>query len=956
VPDDARHEGGAPAGPTPGRGRPGAVGPVDRAPGRPGSRRSLATLAALVAVILALPLWAGTMLRQKTLAEAEREIATQADIVAAATERRLQSLRYALKSLPVWIDGPALASSALDEDVHEALVRLTEAGATGIGFIALAPDGRLVATARGVTIPGAPTDHRDRPNLTTLGPTSPSGLAVSAPYAAMAEHVAGRPVVAISRMLPTGGWVQAIVPLDIGTTLLPPTTLGEGSSVWLIREDGQGVARWPGPMPLPSPRFEGTPLFTQALPDAAAGQMSGDCLLGGTGAISAYRSIAAFGLVVVVRRDRAAILEPWQTGVATTLAGLVIALVAVALLAWRASRATLALTRSEDRAALVADGLGLLLWSSDGRDALPRFHSRGAETITGYSIAALTSRPDFWRTVVVHPDDRARSEAIYAAADLAAGYEQTYRIVRADGAVRWVQSRAREAAAGGLVGVVEDVTAEKETQDRLARSEAELAEALRISGMGRWRLDLATQRFELSDVICQQFGIDVATFDPTIANIVALAVPEDRHVIETAFQQVRGGGETAEFEYRLRRPDGAVRQRWARAGLERDTAGRPAAIVGVCQDITERREAAAQLAHASRMAALGQLTGGIAHDVNNMLTVVSLNLDLLADDVVPGTMGAEALEAAQRAAAGGAALTAQLLAFARRQPLRPEAVDVAGLFDELRPMLARTLGRGVTTSVEAAPGTAPVMADAAQLRSALLNLAINARDAMPGGGTIRITAAPGEGGTVAFAVADQGSGMAKEVAARAFEPFFTTKPAGKGTGLGLSQVYGFVTQSQGTIAIDSAPGEGTVVRFALPVAMPRPAPAAAGGNALPPGAAVLVVEDEPQLRAALEAMCRGAGITVAVAASAAEALGRIEAGFRPDLLFTDLNLGPGPDGVALAAVARRRVPGLKVMFATGFAAEVELPDDVPLLRKPYAREALLAALAEALKTEAVPSL
>jgi PAS domain S-box-containing protein len=910
---------------------------------------------ALVAVTVAVPVWGGIVLRDRLLAEAEREIATQAEIVAAATERRLQSLRFALRGLPAWIDGPILASAGADQDVHEALVRMMEAGAADIGFIAIAPDGRLVATARGVVTPGAPLNHRAWPSLATLGPTTPSGLAVSAPYAASAHHIAGRPVVAIARALPNGGWVQAIVPLDVGTTLLPETDLGAGSSVWLIREDGQGVARWPGPMPLPTPRFDETPLFTSALPAAPSGVATGECLLGTTEAISAYRSLPAYGLIVVVRRDRDAILAPWRAGVATMLSGLAIALIAVALLAWRASRVTLALTRSEDRAAMVADGLGLLLWSSDGRGATPRFHSAGAETITGYSIGMLTSRPDFWREVVVHPDDRALSEARYAEADLSTGYAQTYRIVRADGAVRWVQSRARMAAAGGIVGVVEDVTVEKATQDRLARSEAELAEALRISGMGRWRFDLATQRFALAEATLQQYGVDSATFDPTISNLLALVLPEDRHVIEEAFLHVRDSGENTEFEYRLRRPDGVLRQRWARAGLECDALGQPTAIVGVCQDITARREAQAELAHASRMAALGQLTGGIAHDVNNMLTVVSLNLDLLADDVAPGTLAAEALDAARRAASGGAALTAQLLAFARRQPLRPEAVDVTVLFDDLRPMLARTLGRSVTTALAAAPGTAPVLADAAQLRSALLNLAINARDAMPEGGAIRITAGPAEGGSaVAFAVADEGTGMPKDVAARAFEPFFTTKPAGKGTGLGLSQVYGFVTQSHGTITIDSEPGEGTTVRFTLPVAMPRPAAVQGRAGSVPRGASVLVVEDEPELRAAVAAMCQGAGLSVAVAGNAAEALGRLEAGLVPDLLFTDINLGPGPDGVALAAVAQRRLPGLRVMFATGFAAEADLPEGAALLRKPYAREALLAALADILKPEPVP--
>jgi CheY-like chemotaxis protein len=206
---------------------------------------------------------------------------------------------------------------------------------------------------------------------------------------------------------------------------------------------------------------------------------------------------------------------------------------------------------------------------------------------------------------------------------------------------------------------------------------------------------------------------------------------------------------------------------------------------------------------------------------------------------------------------------------------------------------------------------------------------------------------------VAFAVADEGEGMPAEVAARAFEPFFTTKPSGKGTGLGLSQVYGFVTQSQGTIAIDSAIGAGTVVRFTLPAAGRERAEATPGGSATPRrGKRVLVVDDEVALRVAVAAMCRAAGLVVSEAENAAAAMALIEAGLVPDLLFTDINLGPGPDGVDLAKLVQRRLPKVRVLFATGFAAAADVPEGAALLRKPYAREALLAAIAAALDDKA----
>ncbi|MCU0985343.1 MAG: PAS domain-containing protein [Acetobacteraceae bacterium] len=918
-----------------------------------GMRARLAVVVAALAVfVLALPLWAGLMLRERIVTEAEREIATKADVAAVAVERRLQALRYALSGLPVWLDGPALEGGMFDAEVHLALQKLHAIGQQGLGFIVIAPSGRFVASAIGIDTPGAPSNALDRPNIATLGEMTPSGLTISAPYRAVAAHIAGRPALAISRSLPSGGWVQAIVHLDLGLGLLPATDLGAGSQVWLLREDGQAVATWPPPIAIPAPRFDAAAM--QARPMAGAVTLPGKAVdpFDEAAAIKAWRALPEFGLVLVVHRELSAVLAPWWVGMATILSAFGLALAAVAVLAWQATRTAAALSRSEDRAAMVANAMGLLLWSRPHYAAIPTHHNRGAEKLTGYSTEELTARPGVWRERVIHPDDRPQVALEVAGAARPSELHQTYRIIRKDGAVRWVEQRVRFMADGSLFGVVHDITPLKETQERLARREAELAEAMRISGLGNWRYEPATGAFSLSESICDQFGVDETSFNPTLENITALIVPEDRHVVGAAFARATETGEHVEFEYRLRRPDGTIRHRWARAAPETTGQGPTGAIVGVCQDVTERREAAAQLAQASRMAALGQFTGGIAHDVNNMLTVVSLNLDLLADEVTPGTLGAEALGAARSAAAGGAELTAQLLAFARRQPLNPAAVAVGPLFAELAPLLSRSLGQNVRPVLSVAPDTPAVLADAAQLRSALLNLAINARDAMPEGGTLRITAAPAkEEGFVAFAVADDGTGMPAEVAARAFEPFFTTKPSGKGTGLGLSQVYGFVTQSQGTIAIDSAAGAGTVVRFTLPVAVTAAGTEAAARPGPGRGLRVLVVEDEVALRVAIVAMCRSAGLVVSEAENAAAAMAQIEAGLVPDLLFTDVTLGPGPDGVTLAMLVRRRLPGVRVLFATGFTAEAEVPEGAALLRKPYAREALLAAIAEVLADE-----
>jgi PAS domain S-box-containing protein len=908
----------------------------------------------LVSLVVALPLWAGLMLRERIVAEAEREIATEADVGAIAVERRLQALRFALYGLPGWLDGPSLEGGLFDGEVHLALRKLHEVAQQGVGFIAIAPDGRFVASANAPQTPGMPSHVLDRPNITTLGAMTASGLTISAPYAASAAHVAGRPIVAISRALPAGGWVQVLVQLDIGVGLLAPVDLGVGGRALLLRDDGQTIALWPPPVTLPARRFAEATLEGRIMAGASVQPATPGDPFAEKQAITAWRALPEFGLVLVVTRDLAAVLAPWRVGMATILTAFLLALAAVAALAWKATRMAAALSRSEDRTALVADAMGLLLWSRPKVSAMATHHNSGAEPLTGYTTEELTARPGIWRDTVIHPEDRDRVRAEIEVAERPSQMHQTYRIIRKDGALRWVEQRLRFTADGSIFGVTYDITALKETQDRLARREAELAEAMRISGLTPWRYDPATDLFSIRDTVLEQYGVDPASFSTTFGNVLALVLPEDRAKVAAAYARVRETGEPVEFEYRFRRLDGSLRYRLVRAEAEMTSTGPTGAIVGVGQDITERREAAEQLAHASRMSALGQLTGGIAHDVNNMLTVVSLNLDLLADEVAPGTLGAEALEAARKAAAGGSALTAQLLAFSRRQPLIPAVVEVKPLFDDLAPLLARTLGRAITPTLSVAPGTPAVMADAAQLRSALLNLAINARDAMPGGGAITITAAPApEPRMVAFAVADEGEGMPAEVAARAFEPFFTTKPSGKGTGLGLSQVYGFVTQSQGTIAIDSAIGAGTVVRFTLPAAVRERAEATPGGGATPHrGKRVLVVDDEVALRVAVAAMCRAAGLVVSEAENAAAAMALIEADLVPDLLFTDINLGPGPDGVVLARLVQRRLPKVRVLFATGFAADADVPEGAALLRKPYAREALLAAIAAALDDKA----
>jgi PAS domain S-box-containing protein len=375
--------------------------------------------------------------------------------------------------------------------------------------------------------------------------------------------------------------------------------------------------------------------------------------------------------------------------------------------------------------------------------------------------------------------------------------------------------------------------------------------------------------------------------------------------------------------------------------------------------LLQRRRTEEQLAHSQRLDAIGQLTGGIAHDFNNLLTVMSGSLQLLEMECGHQPEVAELIASALRSVGRGAELTAKLLAFARRQRLTPSAVAPSHLLHDLELMLRRTLGDTVRLKVECPDQVPPAFADESQLDAALVNLALNARDAMPRGGDItiaveqrwigeeqsRATLKPGH--YIVFSVADTGHGMTPQTLARAVEPFYTTKGIGRGSGLGLSMVYGFVEQSGGHMHIDSRLGYGTRVELHLPAAIE----AATESRPLAPenpgrGEVVLVVEDEPDVRNIAAAFVRSLGYRVRAVGNAEEALQCLEDDPGVALLFSDVMLGAGMNGQELALAARQLRPGLPVLLASGYqeSASPRGTETFELLRKPYQREQLAAAI------------
>jgi signal transduction histidine kinase len=401
--------------------------------------------------------------------------------------------------------------------------------------------------------------------------------------------------------------------------------------------------------------------------------------------------------------------------------------------------------------------------------------------------------------------------------------------------------------------------------------------------------------------------------------------------------------------------------------LEQAVAERTRALTDALQrlraETSERRRVEEALRQSQKMEAIGQLTGGIAHDFNNLLAAVVGNVDLIlkmpADPDRVRRWAGNALEAAQR----GGKLTGQLLAFSRSQRIELKPLIVAEMVAGLRDMLSRTLGPLVQLVFDLDEERVPVLSDRTQLEMAVINLAINARDAMPEGGTLTIATVPRQiegdpelkaGDYVELRVTDTGIGMAPEVAARAFDPFFTTKGVGRGTGLGLSQVYGIARQAGGTARIESAPDEGTTVRLflrrtdAAALAEEASQDGAAGAGAA--SASILVVDDDPDVRRLLVECLEALGYKVTEAEDGAAALAALDR-VSPDLLLVDFAM-PGMNGAEVATAARERHPGLPVLFASGYsdtaAIEAVAGPEAAVLRKPFRFDALRDAVAAAL--------
>jgi PAS domain S-box-containing protein len=599
----------------------------------------------------------------------------------------------------------------------------------------------------------------------------------------------------------------------------------------------------------------------------------------------------------------------------------------------------------------------------------------------------------------IHPEDRAATEKKFrdAVASNVRDYSVQYRIIRPnDGQTRWISvkstiERDQTGAPIRLIGAHTDITEQVMVEQALRQSEElyrkladQLAElnstlAQRVEEKTRERdriwnvsqdLLVVTDRNGIWQTVNPAWTRTLGWSEAELLNRTSewLEHPDDHGRAHAQIVKLGAGESTVKFEARFRHRDGSYR--WLSWTGVSDNARNYA----VARDITADKAAAERLKateeallQSQKMEAVGQLTGGIAHDFNNLLTGIVGSLDLLQTRLSQGRMDnvARYIHAAMTSANRAAALTHRLLAFARRQPLVPAPVDVDELVVSLEDLLRRTIGETIDLRIVAAADLWSTLCDPNQLESALLNLAINARDAMPDGGSLTIntsnarldtvtseTPALSPGDYVCIAVSDTGVGMTAEVAARAFDPFFTTKPIGQGTGLGLSMIYGFARQSNGHVTIESKTGRGTSVRLYLPrhngEIAAAPGEAAEPANHAGTGETVLVIEDEPVVRGVILEMLCEHGYRAIEAVDGPSGLKVLRSNEPVDLLVTDVGL-PGMNGRQVADQARETRPELKVLFITGYAESVVISErflqpGMEMITKPFELDQLASRI------------
>jgi PAS domain S-box-containing protein len=608
-----------------------------------------------------------------------------------------------------------------------------------------------------------------------------------------------------------------------------------------------------------------------------------------------------------------------------------------------------------------------------------------AETL-GYTAEQVQSMGARLLEMIIHPEDMPRVMVHHAGLSQVPDgtvVEIEYRVKSPDGSFRWLHSwesilaRSTSGQPTQLFGIAQDVTARVQTEVDLLRSRLELEKSEQ-----RWR-SIVENPFDFVVVIDRDYKYTFVNFVAPgleLSDLIGKATPfdyvspSDHEAMRTAFESVFNEGKSASYDVYVPSLD-----KWYASIVGPIKEGEHVTNASILtRDITTEKHSQAKarqaeqrlqaielkLADSAKLEAVGQLAGGIAHDFNNLLTGIGGIAELLTRKLPPGDPDLQDLKDAVKRGAG---LTRQLLTFSRRQPIEPTELDLNLVVENNARMLRRLIGDEIELTFEQAEKPLFVRSDRTQIEQIIINLALNARDAMPGGGQLKIVVAPIEisedarrdnndahpGSYAQISVSDTGEGMTDAVIARIFEPFFTTKPIGSGTGLGLSLVYGIVQQNGGSIQVKSAPGKGSTFQIHLPACRPglstptdHPSPPQ-GGNET-----ILVVEDNDMALRVTRRLLETLGYKVCVAVRGDEAMALIEGGLPFDLLFTDIRL-PAIDGHALYRAAAKLRPNLPVVFTSGYTAELLADDGIVdagavFLQKPFSHDELARKVRAAL--------
>jgi len=633
------------------------------------------------------------------------------------------------------------------------------------------------------------------------------------------------------------------------------------------------------------------------------------------------------------------------------------------------------LRRSEERFQELTAHIHQVLWVMDAREAKILYVSPGYEQMWGRSCQSLIDNPQPYMEGI-HPHDLEMMQRENAIMFQTGRIDAECRVLRPDGSVRWIWIRGYPVKEQGqivrIVGVIEDITEKRQLEEQYHQSQERLQHLVSSSPAVLFTLGIEKERVRgitwMSDNVLDMLGYSAReTYGEDWWR--EHAHPDDiQPIVDIVYQDLLSKGFTA-HEYRFLHRSGSYR--WVRSELrlQRDAAGKPIEAIGSWSDITERMQLEQQFQQAQKMEAVGQLAGGVAHDFNNLLTIISGYSEILLPMLGPNDPMRESVKAISEAGERAASLTRQLLAFSRKTVLEPKVLDLNEVVRETGKLLRRLIGEDILFTTVLDPAISRVKVDPDQFGQVLMNLAVNARDAMPKGGKLTMETRNAEldreytrlhpeattGRYVLLSISDTGSGMSAEVKARIFEPFFTTKEVGKGTGLGLAVVLGVVKQSGGHIEVFSEPDVGTTFKIYLPTVEEK----ASGSKLIEVGNSgrgtetILVVEDEDGVRGLAVLVLKTYGYKVMAAGNGKEAM-RLAAKHQGgiDLLVTDVVM-PGMGGPDLAEALHPSFPKMKVLFSSGYTDDAVirhglLQEKVAFLQKPYSPLALVRKVRQVL--------